>query len=519
VTISTRPIKLTYAGVEFGRGTNFIIDASQRPIYYDKNADAGKFTFSCEIVVSRLTETDFLADCQTVETTFSETKNNQAFKLSFYDDAAVPQEFKHEEYDPTANPITGFNARPSYRKPGSDTDTALSRRYEVSVVIDLPATETGKSGKRRSTWTLGFSSANRRTLTVEGTFTALGSNTAYEQYRSAITAYATTLQVALGGTWIGPFNERVFGDDEYGASATYKIGKIVRFSRTYEQLVGAVTGDARIRIETLEVTKILEQPGDFAFDGSPVYRLQRYTASFDASVDIDQSTDLKTVYETVVRPFVLNQVRIYSGKVPASVLESVKFDVRENRVHADMAILTTGGSSIVAATVVTLDEEDAGVLLVGVYDGRKKSKYRFDYAGSFRRTVVQDYDILGASSSGQGDGPNVVLTFNRPLSMDASRDGDGANKMLIGDEADDAFAESGGVPEPNGLTRHYLGGSIRTAPRVIGVPGNSLRVTHVTRTRVWEYVLEPKSKGGGTTGGGGGAPPVATGAATLGPTS
>jgi hypothetical protein len=414
-----------------------------------------------------------------------------------------------------------FNTGCSIAKRGAQDDTALSRRYVVEISFDLAYSESGKNGRHSSSVTITETDSRRRRLALSGTYTALGSNSAYEQYLASIDTYAGALQTALGGTWEGPFDVKEVPDDNYapGGSNSNRLGKILNYARTYEELIynqsKGTLDDVRLRRQVLKVKKATDAPGDYGPGGQLVLRLQRGTLIYAAAVNKTQTQDLKAIYDGVVKPFLIDEAaKAFGTSNMALVFHEPELDRAENRIACSMTILAASTSGLLESSVVTRDEDDDGKTLVAVWDGDPYSKEVFDGSKTLRRIVTQTYTILGgpsgAKSSGTAagganmfgvfalNGPSALFGISAPNAQEADIDNFfGLPSTSSRKNGDAAFAKSGGVPEPTGFQSIYRNGVAIIEPKKLGKPGEpQLDVTRITKIKVFEYIHTPSSSGG-----------------------
>ncbi len=543
MALTTRRVKVTYGTYEIGRGTEVIVDTSKRRLEFSKDTKAGLFRFACDAVISvpassTDVEEDFKAACAALETAW-ETPN-KLFKLEFFNSAGTAK--VHHTYDPASN--TGFNARARWANQGAETNTGRSRRYTLTVEIDIPAAESSKNGRRNESWTLGQTDAGRRVLVVKGTYTAGSSLSAYARYAAGVETYAATIQAALGGTWEGPFDVKVEGDDEHGASSGSVLGKVCSFTHTYEELIFAqslsATDDIRLRRQKLTVSPDLEGPGDYHPKGQ-VYRLRRVVVSYAAAVTKSQSQDLVGIYTTVVKPFLLEQVRRQCPGAQALVASRPKLDLGENGIAVDLEVLVIGGS-IISSRITTTDRVDTGETLIPEWDGSEQlvnpgggafeealslrlAKQRFPGPSRFLREVVHEYELATGPSGGRGGGGRSAGGFvglNKPLAFQIteSSEGEAAFDRFFGLDVDgpgggggsgaNSGPSAGGVADPADLQRVLISGEIVVEPLRRGAPGEpQFLTTRYQKRQTWEYFAVPASKsatGGGGGGGAGGGP-------------
>lgn len=511
--LPVRKAKVTYGSTSVGRDTNIVIDASRTPMRWERVG--GVFVFSCEVLVSETTEAAFKTTCASLEAAFDEANVGKAFTIAFAAET-------HESFDPASN--TGFNARPTISKPGSAADSGLSRRYVIGVTIDLPHGASGKNGRRRESWELLTSDSGRSKLKVSGSYTATGASSALTNYTNSVEAYCGTITGALGGVWEGPIDAEVKGDDIHNTVGPGSLGKTLTFSRWYQEilynktLAGMV--HATLRRVSLVVDHAIEGPGDFV-PGGNAFRIHRLTATYSCAVD-KSNTDLVSLYESAIKPFIIEECRNKAGgRSIAVVFHKPTLDRHENRIEAEATVHAVGNGRFVRSRVVTIDETDEGLSFLKVWDGRRLSKHKFEGEAFFFRTVRHEYEVLGgaagaAAAAGGGGGvgaAGIQVNGGFKVSIMESSDLEAGIDNFFGIDAsgpggggggpDAQFATAGGVAEPAGLIRDFLGGSLEVEPVQHGIPGErQFLTTKVTKIKRYAYRLEPESGGGTPTGGG-----------------
>lgn len=455
----------------------------------------------------------------------------------------------------TAATPTGFNARTSIRKAGSPDDTALSRRYEVEIVLDLPHKEANRNGLRDSRVELVETDSRQKLLRFSGTYTSLavsgtGGRTALEQYDADVDTHAdgllkafTATSTGTGAAWEGPFDLKADLNDDYAfpTDASRKLGTILTFSRVYQELlyVRGLSDDVRLRRASLVVSPVMEAPGDYGPNGKAVFRMRSIVVRYDTAVDKTATQDLKGIYSTVVKPFLADEARKQlEGEQVALVRESRDLDKTKNRIRCEHEFLAALGG-LVESTVSTTDEDDAGAQLVAVWNGDDYGKQDYDGPKTFRRTVVQSYTILSTPAGAAGgtgnkqasdgfgvfsiNGPRSFLLIQEVSAKEQAIDdfffgslATGSSTKIVGGEND--FPTSGGVPEPKGFKRKYRNGSITITPVDIGRPGSSqIKAVVVVKSKTYEYFHAVPTPAGGPTrtpspgAGGGNGPKIATG--------
>lgn len=282
------------------------------------------------------------------------------------------------EYDPAAN--TGFDAQPSIAKIGDDWDSGRSRLLRASVTIGRPADYLGLAGRRSSTVAVDHDESRRRTVTISGEYTALGANSALQQYSAQIAAYTAGVLSALGGTF-----ELVGESTEAG-----ETNKTLRFTRRYREILYAQLGNpAAIVDQQIRISVRREGPGDTttgavaaqlaglgAANQYPVVRrLVTIDVSYTAAVDADVTRDLPAV-AALVLPRLSDEVRRVIAASGLALLQSMTTLERDaNRfaiAQVYQAALQTGWVEYVRTTRISYE---TGITTVAVWDGRPFSRY------------------------------------------------------------------------------------------------------------------------------------------------
>lgn len=496
--VANKKLKVVYGSTTIGLTSSYFIDASRAPIVCGRSG--GQFRFACEVVVQADTQSAFQALCTSLEAGFDSLGARNLALVISSDSVTI------ESLGAANN--SGFNARPAITKVGSRTDTVLSRRYAVSVTMDLPALEGGKYGRRDSMWSYSQTDSRKGTVNFTGTYTAVTTNSAYESFQNRFSTYALNVLSVLGGTWEGPLGGSVVVDDEYAVGGVGQAGKILKYSQTYVELIYnlekySLTSTV-LRRQHLVVSPAIEAPGDYGPGGAVIQRLRRTSVSYSVAV-AKNSGDLQDVYASIVKPFLIDEAKkVGSGSQYALAFEAPSFDRAENRISCSLVMLQSGSSNIIRSRVTTEDVSDAGVTLVAKWSGGKLDKERFEGPGQLQRRITQTYTVLGDpiagldssrvqnGGGGKGKGPyGTSLDLVDMFGLSAPPGGVTA----------DTFKTSGGIVEPgNGtLTAVFRNGSIKFDPTFIGGGSSSdpqMQATDITLMRVYEYYSVPKPKAG-----------------------
>jgi hypothetical protein len=310
------------------------------------------------------------------------------------------------DLDPSVN--TGFNAQPTIRKTAGDLDTARSRKYAISVVVELPADLAGQDGRVESSVTLQYDPNRKRTLTISGTYTALGGNSAFAQYSASIGAYQATVQSAFGGTW-EIVTESVTHDD---------TNKNVQFSRMFREIIfnqgQGILDDPAVVEQQISYSRLVDRPGDSPHSSGKVARLDTIQMQANMFIDKNVTMDLRGKYETGLRQYLIQLAfNTFSSSTGALVAESPQFDFHENKIQVSMTFRMVGSSNILQYTKTVQIAVEEGLTIIPVWE-KKLSKHVFQGSANKIRTTTDSEIRLKGSGGGGGffGGGGAQLQFN-----------------------------------------------------------------------------------------------------------
>jgi len=237
-----RDLYIKYGDLELGGTTNQLLHDKFR---FNVNADQA--SLSANFIVTGVTEGAFASACSQAELLGRERWKDLLVKFGSTEFINLSQ---------SAN--TGLDAEPSIVKVGGDFDTGRSREYRFTVGFGLPASWGTQSGRRQSSVSVSYTPSRRRSVTITGVYTAFGGLDASANYAASISAYATSVLSALGGTY-NKIGENI---------ARNETDKTVQFSQQYQEILfnegdgildlDAVTVQTRIRhIEKAEFSLVL----------------------------------------------------------------------------------------------------------------------------------------------------------------------------------------------------------------------------------------------------------------------
>lgn len=385
----TRTLKITYGSLLVGGTSDYLIHAP-----YRQTKSYQGFALEFDVIVSDTSSVaNFKTACDNLEAAYRIPR--QAITVEFEGVTLI-------SLSPSSN--TGFLAQPEIVKSGDErTDTGRSRRYTLRITCQLPADLSGQSGRLDSTTTLDYDASRRRRITIEGIYTALGSNSASAQYESSIGTYASSQLSAFGSG--GTFD--LVSEDEIPDDAN----KNCRFRRLYQEVLYASTSGglshASIRNSVIAYRQSKPSPGDSP--GKGVKRLQQVVASISCNVDKTVTTDLKALWTGSVRAYLLSEVASkFAGATVALEDEQFAPDYTQNLLIGSLMLwVVASGAASLSYIKTTTYEDNPGNLLQPAWGGDRYAKYLHDGIGVRTRTTLEVERKIGAWTQ-NGDGSAFV---------------------------------------------------------------------------------------------------------------
>ena len=254
-----------------------------------------------------------------------------------------------------------LNTVSSISKSGDpESDRGYSRVYTISVEGELPAEESSKNGLRELSVNVNYEASRQKIVTMQGVYTAVPENEgnstpvlASVQYLNASNGFDSTAATLLTGIDSSASFELV--DEEYTHD---RLDHTCDFTRQYiEQLESQTTTALSAGLDTNNIrdhrivfSENLQHPGDSRYG---IHRLRRVNATYDASIDIDQSTDLQTLYTGTIKPHITALFQLNFSPLIFTEEESrIAYDETSKRLSVTITFLyqTPGGGSVVEIT-------------------------------------------------------------------------------------------------------------------------------------------------------------------------
>jgi hypothetical protein len=366
-----REFEITYGSFVMGGSTAY---QTTGPYRIQRTFESWSISF--QLVITETTAAAFATLIGTVEDNLA--KRYQRLIVKIGSSTIV-------DYNPSTN--SGFNTRATCVKAGTEgADTGRSRVYDVTLSTELPATD--QSGRRDSSVTIDYTPSRKKTVTVSGVWTAApSSGTGYSNYSAQIGSFCSSALGTVGGTF------ELVGENAKWDDAN----KVVIFSRVYREIVsnqGNSLDDAAIVEHSIIFRRLTSRPGDTR---PGTKRLEGIAISWSSSVDKTNTTDLESVYQGTIRPYVVQKARTLFGLSAVAIVdESHDCDLNENKIIADIQIMaTTSGTDYIESRESTRYVEQGGTVFTNAWAGNIYSKWVDQGHGSRQRIVERTYRRLG----------------------------------------------------------------------------------------------------------------------------
>ena len=307
------PIEITYGGNAIG-GTS---DDYQivGPYLLDKSYDNIRVVVDVVVVAADVAALQTL--CETIEDNFRKRLNDG-------DTLVIDLDGKSWTY---TQGQTLLRARSSIAKSGNvDLDRGASRGYTITIEGELPADASGDAGLRDIEVLVDFEAGRQKIVTMRGTYTSTSAGDAKARYDADADTRCTAYLNVIDNTATFELVDETFTLDREGGATP--AAHVIEFTRQFVELLANQTqstlDDDQIKDHRVTFTNLNQYPGDARQD---VQRLQRVIGSYDCAVNIDQTTNLASVYE--------NKVKDHLRQLFQSNFQPAVFAVEEERVSYD----------------------------------------------------------------------------------------------------------------------------------------------------------------------------------------
>jgi len=191
--------------------------------------------------------------------------------------------------------------------------------------------------------------SRQKIVTMRGTYTATTAGDAKARYDAdGDTRCNSYLRVIDSDASFELVDESFTLDREGGATPSPHV---LNFTRQYQELLAnqtqAALDDGQIRDHRITFTNVNQYPGDSRED---TQRLQRVIGSYDCAVDIEQTTNLASVYKNKVKQHVRQLFQTnFQPAVFGVEEERVSYDETAKRISVSLQFIfqPAGGESIV----------------------------------------------------------------------------------------------------------------------------------------------------------------------------
>lgn len=440
---ATRLNTITYGGLAMGAGTSYDLHD-----VHVSQGDYDQLQVSWSVVVADQTKATYRALWLALEAAMR--KKNADLSINLGGDT--------QTYSHSSN--TGFNAR-------GDFDlieyarTSLSRTYRCTVQLELPADETGVSGRRESSWSTSESPGGLRTLTVDAVYTALGGNSATDQVDAAFATFLSGVQSTLGGTWDSAASYSVKPDKE---------NKVATVQATYNEIIyaqslQALNDDDFVQPQVGITTTRTSVPQLTGSGARPPVTVEVFFFTFVRK----ENQDLQALIRTKVIPYLralADSFSVEPGNMTATQ-STLKGDPFTNTVYGSVTFVGHA-SNLVSVEFTTTEILNTGTELVPVLDGSKFTKDKYEGPA----TLFRQLEL-------------------RVVEFETKQDVLSGHAIM-----DRAVAASGSSWH---LKQRVQGGK-RTEESLPDIPDGVIKLVAITSTYLLEYgVIRTNSSGGGQT--------------------
>jgi len=397
-----RSLTITYGGTSIGAGS--VYDITE---WYGWQQDYTSGTTTATVVVTGDDTEELRVRCNALEAAFRTPWQNLGIVLG-------GETFK--SYSHSGN--TGFNGEASIRKSASAADTALSREYTITVTVYFPADLSGQDGRRNASVNVAYAPSDRLTVSFSGQWTALDSDGALANFEANGESWATTW---LGANFSGRTFERV-GKEVRPDDPD----KVASFSLVYQEVIfnetQATLNDPRIVGQSISISISRETPGDSpgraSSTGQPLRsegrgtvvpsqgaidstRPYQVSATVACSVDKRQTTDLASVWEGVLRPYLIDLLTSVTGVAGSVAIINQGFtpEPSANTLTGNVTALVVGGGFLSYQVSLTYNDV-SGANVVYAHGRRAETGYIVQGPRVLTRTINESYRRL-AGASGQ----------------------------------------------------------------------------------------------------------------------
>jgi hypothetical protein len=250
-----------------------------------------------------------------------------------------------------------------------ETDQGFSRAYACTVEGSLPADD--NDGLQEIQVNTNYESGRQKLVTMQGVYTAINGTTALAQYQADFPNEAQTILTALDATATFELVDEVHTQD--------RNDHVLSFTQQYVQILAAQSqaalDDLSIRDHRITFTDLSQHPGDSAEN---IHRLRRVVGSYECAIDIEQTTDLQSVYLNTVRPHVIALFQQeFSPNVFAIEEQRTGYDETSKRMSVTLQLIyqTSDSQAVVEISESVAFRESRAIDYTPTHDGGELSMY------------------------------------------------------------------------------------------------------------------------------------------------
>ncbi len=338
---------------------------------------------------------------------------------------------------------------------GGAPDSGLGRMYRVRIEYGVPASlgggGGGTTGLRDAVTTLSYTPAGRASVTMRGTFTAVGANDAKAVHDAAIGAYASAMMTYLG---ITPY--QLVGRPSLDISLNKKTAD---FARVYEEIFATQAIANTVIRQIFTVTRgrrgsdyvsqtsgssspviggsssshgsgnIGNGPGDYpappdAATTEDVVPLTEVTVTYEAWIDKAATTDLVTAWATI-EDWAIDQLPSILGTDSFGLMSSSpRYERDDNKIVATITALIADvdGSGLIANVFEQSFQVQPGYDTLPVWTDDPLAKIVWRGAETLTRTTTRRWRVAG----GTGTSPTGGFPAGGPKNAVAGPNAGGA---------------------------------------------------------------------------------------------
>ena len=287
----TNPFSITYDTRLIG-GSSGTYQLSG-PYVIDKSYDEIRVTADVVVVADSIT--GLKSACESLERDFRK-------RLSDGDTFVISMSGNKWTYTVGSTVLTVTSTITKSGNP--EFDRGLSRGYTVAISGQLPADDSSDAGLRDIEVLIDFTASRQKTVTFRGIYTATTAGDAKARYEadadSTTTAYLNVVDDSA--TW--ELVDETYSLDREGSGST-PAPHVLNFTRQYTELLIPATNTAgggdQIKDHRITFTDMGQYPGDGKEEAT---RLRRVVGSYDCSVDVDETTNLQSVYKAKIKDYI-----------------------------------------------------------------------------------------------------------------------------------------------------------------------------------------------------------------------